>query len=199
MHFVSIGDCITNAQITIMRPNLSVNFHSSKLHFFKNCGAHFRHDSGSHINSRKFRQNTLKSKSSGSATKNVSGFCSVLGAWLQTVLKIRFQDWLKLLITGYKVITWSNGKEFTNILKAFLTEKSADVNHKSADDEKKNPQKSAVPRTRLMPDIIFAVKGYFSQKIWNLCLMRHDWHIWSIFAWPSAYSFLCLHGQTNLT
>ena len=37
-----MGNCNKNAPSTIIvRPGKSFNFHSSEIHFFKSCGAHF--------------------------------------------------------------------------------------------------------------------------------------------------------------
>ena len=57
---------------------------------------------------------------------------------------------------GYMVISWSNERQFPNVSKAFLTEKSEEVNHKSADDEKQIREN---PQNRLMPVISKAAKG----------------------------------------
>ena len=63
-----------------------------------------RHESGSH----KFveiEKDTLKSKSSGAAAKSFRGFYSVLGGWRQTILEIKFQNYLKVLLKEFQVIS----------------------------------------------------------------------------------------------
>ena len=51
------------------------------------------------------QKDAIKRKSSGAAAKAFCGFYSFLGVSPQTVLKIRFQDKLKLLLMGYMVIS----------------------------------------------------------------------------------------------
>ena len=38
---LGIGNGIENAQSKIIRPDVGINFHPSKFHFLKGCGAHF--------------------------------------------------------------------------------------------------------------------------------------------------------------